>query len=97
MGKWSMLYDGAQFVAEVIPMTQEMDVPGVSGAVSQFAGYGLWLLAFAGLGALGCGIYKFATADGSGRGYRNESFRWISGGVVAILLSGSLIIGFNGI
>ncbi|MFI0901907.1 hypothetical protein [Streptomyces sp. NPDC020983] len=81
----------------LIPGAKPTKIPGLDGPVSQVFGYGLWLLVLAGAGGVGFGIYKLATADKSRNGGGSEPFKWMGGGIAAILLSGSLIAILNGI
>ncbi|WP_431984708.1 hypothetical protein [Streptomyces qinglanensis] len=81
----------------VIPGAKPTQIPGVSGTVSELAGYGLWLLVLAGAGGVGFGIFKLATADKSRHGGGSEPFKWMGGGIAAVLLAGSLITIINGI
>lgn len=84
-------------LAALLPGADPTPIPGVSPIVSQFAGYGLWILALAGAGGVAFGVYKLAIADKSRHQGGSEPFKWMGGGVVALLLSGSLIAILNGI
>lgn len=81
----------------IIPGAKPTAIPGVSDDISQLFGYGLWLLALAGACAVGFGIYKLAISDKSRHGGGSEPFKWMGGGIAALLLSGSLITIINGI
>jgi hypothetical protein len=83
--------------APLIPGAKPTQIPGLSGPVSEIFGYGLWLLILAGVGGAGYGVYKLAVADKSRHGGGSEPFKWMGGGIAAILLSGSLIAILNGI
>ncbi|MER6891920.1 hypothetical protein [Streptomyces halstedii] len=83
--------------APLIPGGTPTQIPGLSGPVTQIFGYGLWLLILAGVGGTGFGVYKLAVADKSRNGGGAEPFKWMGGGVAAILLAGSLITILNGI
>ncbi|MGY5099485.1 hypothetical protein [Streptomyces sp. 900105245] len=82
---------------DLIPGAKPTQIPGLSDPVSTLLGYGLWLLILAGVGGVGFGIYKLAISDKSRHGGGSEPFKWVGGGVVAILLAGSLITILNGI
>ncbi|MEU1312618.1 hypothetical protein ABZ419_27515 [Streptomyces cinnamoneus] len=84
-------------LAGVIPGAKPTPIPGMDGTVSQLLGYGLWLLVLAGVAGAGFGVYKLAVADKSRHGGGAEPFKWMGGGVAAILLGGSLITILNGI
>jgi hypothetical protein len=81
----------------IIPNAKPTKIPGVSDGVSQLLGYGLWIIILAGVAGTGYGIYKLATSDKSRQGGGGEPFRWMGGGVAAIILAGSLIAILNGI
>ncbi|MEU6059084.1 hypothetical protein [Streptomyces sp. NPDC047097] len=81
----------------LIPPATPTKIPGLDGPVTKFFGYGLWLLVIAGAAAVGFGIYKLAISDKSRNGGGSEPFKWMGGGAVAIVLSGSLIAILNGI
>ncbi|MFI2764911.1 hypothetical protein ACH5A3_39785 [Streptomyces echinatus] len=84
-------------LAGLIPGAKPTEIPGLSGPVSELMGYGLWLIILAGVGGVGFGIYKLAVSDKSRNGGGSEPFKWMGGGVAAILLSSSLITILNGI
>lgn len=84
-------------LASLIPGAKPTPIPGMSGTVSELFGYGLWLLALAGAAATGFGVYKLAVSDKSRHGGGSEPFKWMGGGIAALLLSGSLITIINGI
>ena len=90
MGRIRRLADG-------IPAAKPTKIPGIDGTVSQLFGYGLWLLILAGAAGTGYGIYKLAISDKSRHGGGAEPFKWMGGGVAAIVLAGSLIAILNGI
>ncbi|MGO1025755.1 hypothetical protein ACTOXX_34845 [Streptomyces rubiginosohelvolus] len=81
----------------LIPGAKPTQIPGMDEAVSDIFGYGLWLLILAGVGGTGFGVYKLAVADKSRNGGGSEPFKWMGGGVAAIILSSSLIAILNGI
>ncbi|MYX18392.1 hypothetical protein GTY67_34145 [Streptomyces sp. SID8374] len=83
--------------ADLIPGAKPTPIPGMGGTVSEVFGYGLWLLILAGVGGVGFGVYKLAVADKSRNGGGSEPFKWMGGGVAAILLSTSLIAILNSI
>lgn len=83
--------------ADLIPGAKPTEIPGLKGPVSEILGYGLWLLIIAGVGGTGMGVYKLAVSDKSRGGGGSEPFKWMGGGVAAILLAGSLITILNGI
>ncbi|MGN9763086.1 hypothetical protein [Streptomyces sp. SD31] len=83
--------------AALIPGAKPTKIPGMDETVSQIFGYGLWLLVLAGVGGTGFGVYKLAVADKSRHGGGSEPFKWMGGGIAAILLAGSLITILNGI
>lgn len=83
--------------AGVIPAAKPTAIPGVSDTVSQMMGYGLWLLLIAGFGGTAFGVYKLAVSDKSRHGGGAEPFKWMGGGIAAILLAGALIDILNGI
>ncbi|MFF4456753.1 hypothetical protein [Streptomyces goshikiensis] len=81
----------------LIPGGSPVKIPGLDGPVTKIFGYGLWLLVLAGVGGTGFGVYKLAVSDKSRNGGGAEPFKWMGGGVAAILLAGSLITILNGI
>ncbi|MEV7535440.1 hypothetical protein [Streptomyces hydrogenans] len=81
----------------LIPGSTPTQIPGLDGPVSRLFGYGLWLLILAGAGGCAFGVYKLAVSDKSRNGGGAEPFKWMGGGVAAILLSTSLITILNGI
>ncbi|MFF9070533.1 hypothetical protein ACF09E_34825 [Streptomyces sp. NPDC014891] len=81
----------------LIPGGTPKPIPGVGSTVSELIGYGLWLLMLAGVGGVGFGVYKLAVSDKSRNAGGSEPFKWMGGGVAALLLSGSLISILNGI
>ncbi|MFD4412499.1 hypothetical protein [Streptomyces sp. NPDC058475] len=84
-------------LAGIIPGADPTPIPGMKGPVSQLFGYGLWLVILAGVGGVGFGVFKLATADKSRHGGGSEPFKWMGGGVAAILFAGSLITILNGV
>ncbi|UQX05421.1 hypothetical protein [Streptomyces sp. RerS4] len=83
--------------ADLIPGAKPTAIPNLDETVSEIFGYGLWLLVLSGVGGTGFGVYKLAVADKSRGGGGAEAFKWMGGGVAAILLAGSLISILNGI
>ncbi|QDN84390.1 hypothetical protein [Streptomyces sp. RLB3-6] len=81
----------------LIPGAKPTKIPGMDGPVSQIFGYFLWLLVLSGVGGVGVGVFKLATSDKSRNGGGSEPFKWMGGGLAAILLSSSLIAILNGI
>ncbi|GAA2463116.1 hypothetical protein [Streptomyces lavendulocolor] len=81
----------------LIPPATPTKIPGMDGPVAEIFGYGLWLLILAGVGGTAFGVYKLAVSDKSRNGGGSEPFKWMGGGIAAILLSGSLIAILNGI
>ncbi|MGW2181270.1 hypothetical protein ACWCXX_24855 [Streptomyces sp. NPDC001732] len=84
-------------LAGLIPGAKPTRIPGMSGPVTTLLGYGLWGVVLAGVFGTGVGIFKLATSDKSRGGGGSEPFKWMGGGVGAIILSGSLISILNGI
>ncbi|MGW6876043.1 hypothetical protein ACWGVR_10485 [Streptomyces xanthophaeus] len=80
-----------------IPGAKPTKIPGLDGPVATIFGYGLWLLILAGAGGVAFGVYKLAVTDKSRSGGGSEPFKWMGGGVAAVLLAGSLITILNGI
>jgi hypothetical protein len=81
----------------LIPGAKPTKIPGMDGPVSKLFGYGLWLIILAGVGGVAFGLFKLATADKSRNGGGSEPFKWMGGGIAAIILSSSLIAILNGI
>ena len=81
----------------LIPGAKPTKIPGMDGPVSEIFGYGLWLLILAGVGGVAFGVYKLAVSDKSRNGGGSEPFKWMGGGLVAIIVSSSLIAILNGI
>ncbi|GAA3380707.1 hypothetical protein GCM10020367_69070 [Streptomyces sannanensis] len=81
----------------LLPGAKPTEVPGLAPVVSELFGYGLYFLVLAGAGSTGFGVYKLATADKSRNGGGSEPFKWMGGGVLAIMLAGTLITILNGI
>ncbi|MFI9155674.1 hypothetical protein [Streptomyces sp. NPDC053367] len=84
-------------LAGLIPGAKPTPIPGLEGPVAQLFGYGLWVIALAGAGGAGFGVYKLAVSDKQRGGGGSEPFKWMGGGAAAILLSISLIAILNGI
>ncbi|MEU8779216.1 hypothetical protein [Streptomyces sp. NPDC048606] len=82
---------------DLIPGAKPTAIPNLDTTVSRIFGYGLWLLVLSGVGGTGFGVYKLAVVDKSRGGAGSEAFKWMGGGVLAILLAGSLISILNGI
>ncbi|MDA5279882.1 hypothetical protein [Streptomyces sp. Isolate_45] len=83
--------------ADGIPDATPTKIPGLSPAISEIFGYGMWLMILAGVGGTGYGVFKLAVSDKSRGGGGSEPFKWMGGGVACILLAGSLITILNGI
>ncbi|MEU5483538.1 hypothetical protein [Streptomyces mirabilis] len=81
----------------LIPGAKPTKIPGMDGPVSEIFGYALWLLILAGVGGVIFGVYKLAVSDKSRNGGGSEPFKWMGGGLVAIIVSSSLIAILNGI
>lgn len=81
----------------IIPNAKPTKIPGTSGTISTLFGYGLWILLLAGVAGAGYGVFKLAISDKSRHGGGSEPFKWMGGGVAAILLAGTLITILNGI
>ncbi|MER7512194.1 hypothetical protein ACFZBM_32815 [Streptomyces lavendulae] len=81
----------------LIPGAKPTKIPEMENTVSKIFGYGLWLVILAGVAGVGFGVYKLAVSDKSRNGGGSEPFKWMGGGVAAILLSSSLIAILNGI
>lgn len=84
-------------LAALIPGAKPTPIPGMGGPVAEIFGYGLWLLILAGVGGVGFGLYKLAVSDKSRNGGGSEPFKWMGGGLAAVILSSSLIAILNGI
>ncbi|MEV7544989.1 hypothetical protein [Streptomyces sp. NPDC089915] len=82
---------------DLIPGAKPTKIPGADETVGKLFGYGLWLVILAGVAGVGFGVYKLAVSDKSRNGGGSEPFKWMGGGVAAILLSSSLIAILNGI
>ncbi|MFE1075120.1 hypothetical protein ACFW5W_28375 [Streptomyces sp. NPDC058783] len=85
------------YLADLIPGAKPTEIPGMDGPVTEIFGYGLWLLVLAGVGGVGFGVYKLAVSDKSRNGGGSEPFKWMGGGIAAVILSSSLIAILNGI
>ncbi|MEV7442870.1 hypothetical protein AB0O22_17230 [Streptomyces sp. NPDC091204] len=83
--------------APILPGAKPTPIPGMAPIVTELFGYGLYVLVLAGVGAAGFGVFKLATADKSRNGGGSEPFKWMGGGVLAILLASTLISILNGI
>ncbi|MFE4634816.1 hypothetical protein ACFRJ1_15760 [Streptomyces sp. NPDC056773] len=83
--------------ADLIPAAKPKAIPGLNDTITDLLGYGLYLVVLAGVVGTGFGVYKLAVSDKSRSGGGSESFKWMGGGVAAILLAGSLITILNGI
>lgn len=84
-------------LAALIPGAKPTPIPEMNGPVAEIFGYGLWLLILAGVGGVGFGVYKLAVSDKSRNGGGAEPFKWMGGGLAAVILSSSLIAILNGI
>ncbi|MEU5164291.1 hypothetical protein AB0G74_32385 [Streptomyces sp. NPDC020875] len=84
-------------LAALIPPATPTKIPSMDGPVSEIFGYALWVLTIAGVGGVGYGVFKLAVADKSRNGGGSEPFKWMGGGILAIIIAGSLISILNGI
>lgn len=82
---------------DLIPNSPAKKIPGLSDSVGTLISYGLYLLILAGLFGIGVGVYKLATSDKSRNGNGAEPFKWMGGGLAAVLISGSLVAIVNGV
>ncbi|WP_037888904.1 hypothetical protein [Streptomyces sp. NRRL S-87] len=82
---------------KLIPGGSPVVIPGLDGPVGTILNWALWLVVIAGVGGVIYGVFKLATSDKSRNGGGAEPFKWMGGGVAAILLSSSLITILNGI
>ncbi|MFD6874325.1 MULTISPECIES: hypothetical protein [unclassified Streptomyces] len=82
---------------DLIPPAKPKAIPELETTISTIFGYGLWALALAGAAGVGFGVFKLATSDKSRNGGGSEPFKWMGGGIIAILLSSTLIAVLNGI
>ncbi|MFJ5588311.1 hypothetical protein ACIQCG_01010 [Streptomyces noursei] len=81
----------------LIPDAKPTVIPNTEDIIGRFAGYGLWLLVLAGAAAICFGIFKLAVSDKSRNGGGAEPFKWMGGGLVAVVTAGSLISIINSI
>ncbi len=81
----------------LIPGGQPTPIPGLDGQVAKLINYGLWLVLLCGVAGAGIGVAKLAISDKGRGGGGAEPAKWMVGGVVAALLSGSLVAVLNGI
>ncbi|UZI33944.1 hypothetical protein [Streptomyces sp. VB1] len=88
---------GWNLAADIIPGAKPTEIPGMAGTVTEIFGYGLWILILAGVGGVGYGFFKLAVSDKGRNGGGSEPFKWMGGGLVAIVISGSLIAMLNGV
>ncbi|MFI1786142.1 MULTISPECIES: hypothetical protein [Streptomyces] len=82
---------------DLLPPAQPKPIPGADEVVQPLAEYGLWLLALAGGVGVGIGGYKLATANKGRDGNGMEPFKWMGGGITAVILAGALISIINGV
>ncbi|GGZ90017.1 hypothetical protein GCM10010371_57430 [Streptomyces subrutilus] len=95
MPKFTAVFAGP---APILPGAKPTPIPGMSPIVSELFGYALWVLVIAGGCAVGYGVFKLASADKSrSSGGASEPFKWMGGGVLAIMISSVLISVLNGI
>lgn len=81
----------------LLPGAKPKAIPGLDPIVTELFGYALYILVLAGGSSTGFGVYKLATADKSRNGGGSEPFKWMGGGILAIMLAGTLISIINGI
>lgn len=83
-------------IAGIIPDAKPVQIPGMGGIVGDMLGWGLWIVLLSGVVGAAIGVAKLALSD-KNRGGGSEPFKWMAGGVAAVMLSGSLITILNGI
>ncbi|MYT82493.1 hypothetical protein YW3DRAFT_06785 [Streptomyces sp. MnatMP-M77] len=82
---------------DLLPPAQPKPIPGADKVVQPLFEYGLWILAISGGVGVGIGGYKLATTN-KGRDCNGlEPFKWMGGGISAVVLAGSLIAIINGV
>ncbi|OKI92080.1 hypothetical protein AMK18_32975 [Streptomyces sp. CB01249] len=81
----------------LIPPATPKAIPGLDSSVATLFGYGLWLVVLAGAGGVGYGVFKLAVSDKSRGGGGSEPFKWMGGGIAAVILAGVVIAVLNGI
>ncbi|WP_331726975.1 hypothetical protein OG725_36895 (plasmid) [Streptomyces sp. NBC_01213] len=82
---------------DLLPPAQPTPIPGAGTVVQRLAGYGLWLLVLAGSAGVGIGGYKLATINKGRDGNGMEPFKWMGGGLAAVVIAGALIGIINGV
>ncbi|MFF4902617.1 hypothetical protein [Streptomyces sp. NPDC001068] len=82
---------------DLVPASKPKVIPGMEGPVGEVISYALWLLILAGVGGVIFGLIKLATSDKSRNSGGSEPFKWIGGGLVAVILSSSVIAIVNGV
>ncbi|MDX3343795.1 hypothetical protein V5N34_36610 [Streptomyces baarnensis] len=82
---------------DLLPPAQPKPIPGADKVVTPLFEYGLWILALSGGVGVGIGGYKLATINKGRDGNGMEPFKWMGGGLIAVVLAGSLIAIINGV
>ncbi|WP_424217699.1 hypothetical protein ACN20G_36660 (plasmid) [Streptomyces sp. BI20] len=82
---------------DLIPPASPTKIPEMESVVKNIFGWGLWLLVLAGAGGVAFGVYKPAVSDKSRGGGGSEPFKWMGGGLFAILISSPLIAILNAV
>ncbi|MFD3908987.1 hypothetical protein ACFXOL_29425 [Streptomyces californicus] len=82
---------------DLLPPAKPKPIPGAGPVVQRLSEYGLYLLALGGGVGIGIGGFKLATANKGRDGNGMEPFKWMGGGLAALLLAGALIGIINGV
>ncbi|PVC80737.1 hypothetical protein DBP19_35105 [Streptomyces sp. CS090A] len=89
--EWTIL------AADLLPPAQPKPIPGAGPVVQTLAEYGLWILVIGGGVGFGVGAYKLGTANKGRDANGWEPFKYMGGGIAAVVIAGSLIAMINGV